>query len=190
MKNGLIRSLTAMVFLLLPLVLFAQGEIFKVVDKDGNVTYTDQRPNAEAQPLDLPPLSVIQTDIQTSTVPAQDALAAEDPAAPLTPRDLRKQFSDFRITRPTPEETFWGTENTVVVTWESTAPIPPEFRVVLFVDGTSRPATGGAMNLTLDRGEHSVYAELRDERNRRIVSTEAVTFFIQQHSVNRARRGG
>jgi len=190
MKNGCINSLAAMLLLLLPLTLFAEGEIYKVVDKDGNVTYTDQRPNSDAQPMDLPPLSVIQTDIQTPAVPAEGALAAETAATPLTVAELRKQFSDFRITRPAPEETFWGTENTVVVTWESKQPIPPEFRVVVFVDGESQPATGGAVNLTLDRGEHKVFAELRDDRNRRIVSTQPVTFFVQQHSVNRSRPGG
>ena len=190
MKNGWINSVTAMLLLLLPLALYAQGDIYKVVDKDGNVTYTDQRPNADAQPMDLPPLSVIQTDIQTPEVPALDPLAAEDPAASPTPGDLRRQFSDFRITRPAPEETFWGTENSVIVTWESSQPIPPELKVVVFVDGESRQASGGAMSLTLDRGEHKVYAELRDARNRRIVSTEPVTFFVQQHSVNRSRPGG
>jgi hypothetical protein len=190
MKNGWINSLAAMLLLLLPLALSAQGQIYKVVDKDGNVIYTDQRPSTDAQPMDLPPLSVIQTDNETPAVPAQDALAAEAPALPLTPGELRRQFSDFRLTRPAPEETFWGTENSVVVAWESSQPIPPAFRVVVFVDGEARPATGGAMDLTLDRGEHKVYAELRDGRNRRIVATDPVTFFIQQHSVNRARARG
>jgi hypothetical protein len=186
MKNGMIRSLTTMAFLLLPLALFAQGQIYKVVDKDGNVTFTDQRPNADAQPMDLPPLSVIQTDVQAPAVPA-----VEDEARPLTPQELRKQFSDFRITRPLAEETFWGTGNSVVVTWESSQPIPPEFLVVLFVDGKSQQGLGsGSMSLVLDRGEHQVFAELRDERKRRIITTPVVTFFVQQQSVNRSRPGG
>ena len=91
---------------------------------------------------------------------------------PLTTRELRRQFRDFSITQPLQEETFWGTENTVVVTWGSSAEIPPEMSVMLFVNGEGQkaPAAGSAA-LTLDRGEHQVYAELRDERNRRIVTT-------------------
>ncbi|MDT8320839.1 MAG: hypothetical protein RQ826_09980, partial [Xanthomonadales bacterium] len=106
-------------------------------------------------------------------------------SAALNPRDLRKKFSDFRITQPQPEETFWGTANTVVVGWGSSAPIPPEMNVTLYVDGKPRkvPVSGG-VSLTLDRGEHQVYAELRDARNRRIVTTDTVTFFVKQHSVN------
>ena len=59
MNNGMIRKLPVLLALWLPLTLAAQGEIYKVVDKDGNVTFTDQRPSDTAQPMDLPPLSVI-----------------------------------------------------------------------------------------------------------------------------------
>jgi hypothetical protein len=175
--------------LVLPLVLavstaaLAEGEIYKVVDANGNVTYTDQRPSANAQPLDLPPLSVVQTEEPVPDTPDAAAAAPEENAEP-TLRDLQRQFRDFRISRPMPDETFWGTENTVVVTWESAQPIPPNLRVTLYVDGEARQAEGaGSVTLTLDRGQHQVYAELRDERNRRVAGTETVTFFVKQASV-------
>jgi hypothetical protein len=192
MKNVMKSTLVTLVFLLLSFTAFAQGEIYKVVDKDGNVTFTDQRPSADAQPMDLPPLSIIATDPLNPppVVPEEGALEDEQPAPP-TPSDLRKLYRDFRITRPTPEETFWGTENSVVITWQTSQPILPQLRVVVMVDGSEQQATGsGSLSLTLDRGEHQVYAELRDERNRRIVRTDTVTFFIQQHSVGQNRRGG
>jgi hypothetical protein len=184
MNKGLISALIPLAFLALPLSAVSEGEIFKVVDEDGNVTFTDQRPSGEAEPVDLPPLSVISTDIQVPETPAQDAAAAEEPKPPTT-RELKKQFRDFRIIQPQNEETFWGTANTVVVTWGSDEEIPPTMSVMLYVDGEGQkaPATGG-VTLTLERGEHQVYAELRDERNRRIVTTDTVTFFVKQHSVN------
>ncbi len=185
MKQGMIRKLVPMVCLLLPLTAMAEGEIYKIVDKDGNVTFTDQRPSTNAQPMELPPLSVIETDIQ---VPDESAPAGAEEAAntfPPTPRELRRKYRDFRITSPQPEETFWGTANTVSVTWASSEPISDELTVFLFVDGESQqvPASGSA-ELVLDRGEHQVYAELRDTRNRRITSTEPVTFFVKQYSAN------
>jgi hypothetical protein len=181
MNKGMIAALTSMAFSIWPLVAISEGEIYKVVDADGNVTFTDQAPSSAAQPMNLPPLSVIESK---APVPAASANAGEE-SKQLSPRELRRQFSDFRIIQPQQEETFWGTANSVVVNWTSSQPIPPEMSVMLFVDGTAQkaPATGG-LNLTLDRGEHQVYAELRDARNRRIVTTETVTFFIQQHSVN------
>ncbi|MBT8046874.1 MAG: DUF4124 domain-containing protein [Xanthomonadales bacterium] len=190
MKNGLINSLALLTLILLPLALFAQGEIYKVVDENGNVTFTDQRPASGAQPMDLPPLSVIETDMQTPDETAQSMQSAAAEAKPPTPRELRRQFRDFRITRPLQEETFWGTANAVVVTWGSSEPIPPSMSVLLYVDGTPQeaPAAGG-VTLTLDRGEHRVYAELRDERKRRIVTTDPVTFFVKQNSAQFRRPG-
>ena len=190
MNKGMISAFITLVIILLPLTAFSQGEIYKVVDEDGNVTFTDQRPGAGAEPMDLPPLSVIETDVQVPETPA--AVADQEPKPP-TSKELRKQFRDFAITQPEQEQTFWGTANTVFVSWGSSEAIPPEMSVMLFVDGKGQkaPATGG-VGLTLDRGEHQVHAELRDERGRRIVTTKTITFFIKQHSqnFNRRRNGG
>ena len=182
MDNGLIRTLLPLAILLLPLAAFAEGEIYKVVDQDGNVIYTDQRPSAAAEPMDLPELSVIKSDVPPPA--PEPAAAAEEQAQAPTARELRKQYADFRITQPQQEETFWGTENTVVVAWSSAQPIPPEMAVKLYVDGAAQDVVGnGSVSLTLDRGEHTVYAELLDARKRRIVTTETITFFVKQHSV-------
>ena len=185
MNKGMVKTFCIAVFLLLPLAAFAEGEIYKIVDKDGNITFTDQRPSSDAQPMDLPPLSVIETDIQR---PAESEAAAEAEAAepiPLTPRELRRKFRDFSITSPQPEETFWGTANSVVVTWGSEQPLESDMKVLLYVDGESREAPGsGSLTLTLERGEHNVYAELRDARNRRVLTTDTVTFFVKQNSEN------
>ena len=189
MNKGLITVLISMAFLSLPPEGWSQGQIYKVVDKDGNVTFTDQKPPGDAEPMDLPPLSVIQSDLPPPVTPAAQA-DAEEADQPPSPRELRKMFRDFSITQPQQEETFWGTENTVLITWGSSTTIPPEMSVMLYVDGEGQKTSGaGYVSLTMDRGEHQVYAELRDERNRRIVTTETVTFFIKQHSANFRRRG-
>ncbi len=183
MNKGLISALIPLVLLLLPLTVMAEGDIYKVVDKDGNVTFTDQRPSADAQPVELPPLSVISTDLPDTPAVATQSADSDEPKPPTT-QELRRQFSDFRIIQPENEETFWGTENQVVVTWGSSQAIPPEMNVTLYVDGQGREVSGeGSVTLTLDRGEHQVYAELRDERKRRVVTTSTVTFFVKQHSV-------
>ena len=189
MNKGLISVWVVTLLLLLPTLGWPEGQIYKVVDKDGNVTFTDQRPSGDAEPMDLPPLSVIESDLPPPSTSAAGADDAETDAPP-TPRELRRQFRDFSITQPLQEETFWGTENTVVVAWGSSNEIPPELSVMLYVDGEGQKASGqGSVTLTLDRGEHQVYAELRDQRNRRIVTSPTVTFFIKQHSANFRRPG-
>ena len=171
------RSFLAMLLAAYPVT--AEGEIYKVVNPDGSVTYTDQRPSTGAQPVELKPLSVVETDIQVA-----EASADEEPKEP-TARDLRQQFRDFRIIQPQNEETFWGTQNTVVISWGASQPIPDHMNVVLYVDGQRQDApASGSIGLAFERGEHQAYAELRDARNRRVVTTPAVTFFVKQHSAN------
>jgi hypothetical protein len=183
MSKGMIRTGFFALFLLLPVAAMAAGEIYKIVDKDGNVTYTDQRPSTDAQPIDLPELSVVETDIQVPEKSTAEA-AAKEPREP-TPRELRKLYRDFQITQPQQEETFWGTANKVVVSWGSKQAMLPGLSVMLYVDGEPQEASAqGGVTLTLDRGEHKVYAELRDPNGRRIVTTETVTFFVKQHSAN------
>lgn len=183
MNKGMVFSfsvfLTFLVFFLVPQTVTAEGEIYKIVNPDGSVTFTDQRPSAGAQPVELKPLSVVETDIQ---VP--ETTAAEEPKEP-TARELQRQFRDFRITQPQNEESFWGTQNTVVISWGASQPVPDNMKVALYVDGQRHeaPATG-SVSLAFDRGEHQAYAELRDARNRRIVTTPTVTFFVKQHSAN------
>ncbi len=186
MSKGMIRAISVTSIFLLSFSVAWAASIWKVVDKDGNVVYTDQAPKDGSKPMDLPELSVIETNIIDKKTPSNDPDATgEEEEKPLTPSELRKLYRDFKITRPLPDETFWGTASTVVVTWGSKTPLTPDLNVRLFVNGKPQaaPATGG-MSLTLNRGEHKVYAELRDASNRRILKTAPVTFFIKQNSVN------
>ncbi len=184
MNKGMSLILTFTIVLLLSNI--AAAQVYKVVDKDGNVTYTDQPPPDGSKPMDLPELSVIETDYQPETTPAEGEAAEAAPVAPAepSPRELRKMYRDFRITRPAQEETFWGTANTVVVSWGSSTALLPDLSVRVFVDGTTQgDSQDGMMALTLDRGEHKVYAEMLDVRGRRVVVTETITFFVKQAGV-------
>ena len=184
MSKGMIRTSVLLFSILLLAGQAWAADIYKVVDKDGNVTFTDQPPGDGSRPMNLPELSVIETDIQVDQTPAEGGAssAAEESREPTT-RELRGMYRDFRISQPQNEETFWGTANAVVVSWDSKIPPAPDMSVRLIVDGEPQAApAAGAVTLTLDRGEHKVYAELRDARNRLIVTSDTVTFFVKQHS--------
>lgn len=164
----------------------AEGEIYKVVDAEGNVTYTDQAPGPGAAPMVLPELSVVDTDYVPEETPEDASAAGGDPAAEdeTTPRALRQAYRDFAITQPAQEQTFWGTENTVVIAWGSQKPLQPGMTVRLFIDGQQVSSTTDTMYAaTLDRGEHSVFAQLLDARGRRVLVTPSVVFFVKQHSI-------
>jgi hypothetical protein len=164
------------------------AQIYKQVDEEGNVTYTDQVPLDGSSPMVLPELSVITMDSQPEASGAEGdkgarTAADEDATRAPTRRELRRMYQDFRITRPAQEESLWGTDNMVVVSWGSSTPLQDNMSVNLYVDGQQRSTSGSEMlALKLDRGEHQVYAELLDARARTIVTTPTVTFFIKQYS--------
>lgn len=194
MSKGLVPAIASLLLILSPAA-FGQA-IYKVVNPDGSVTYTDQKPNPGAEPVELQPLSVIETNVAVPEDTGADdagAAAAEgaDPeSAEPTRAELRRMYRDFRISQPMDEETFWGTGNEVTVSWATSTPLREGMSVTLYVDGESRDATRGSVTLVLDRGSHEVYAVLQNDSGQRIAATAPVTFFVKQHSVNFNRGGG
>ena len=164
--------------LLMNTALFA--DIYRVVDENGNVTYTDQPPQDGAQPMDLPDLSVIQTE----TPPEPPPVREEEKSGAMSSREMRRLYNDFTITQPQDEETFWGTANTVVVGWGGSAPLQAGMTVKLYVDGVAQDVTGSNnISLTLDRGAHTVRVELFNGGRRPLVTSPTVTFFVKQASI-------
>ncbi len=162
----------------------AQPEIYKTVDEAGNVVYTDQPPDESAEPMDLPELSVVEAVQAAPRAASQPDPSDEEEVTSV--RDLRRGYRDFAIVSPQPEETIWGTGNEVLVAWNTQYRLQPGMKVTFYVDGESREtSTESSITLSrLNRGAHTVYAELWDARNRKIATTQPVTFYIQQYSVN------
>lgn len=181
MYKGLIITLSFMLLAFIPgSELF--GEVYKVVDENGNVTYTDEAPGPGAEPMKLPEISVIETDYQDEPV-APPVEAAADEETVKTPRELRRMYEDFRILEPRPEQTYWGTENTVIVSWGANVAYEPGMTVSVVVNGKSTDSDpSGNVPITLDRGDHQVYAILKDGQGRRIITSEVVTFYVKQAS--------
>lgn len=178
MMNNMLAALLALM-LLSALPLMAQDKIYKVVDADGNVTYTDQKPDDDSEPIDLPELSIVDP-VEIGTLPARAQGEAE--AAP----ELA-----FSIASPMQDETIWNTGFTVDVQMSLNTEVPVGAQIVLFVDGEQK-ATTRALSTTLRdvyRGPHTIRAELQTQTGQVLASTQSVRFFIQQQSALRPRPG-
>ena len=168
------------------------AEVYKTVDDNGNVVYTDRPPAENAQPMELPGLSVIEAIRPASGDRAETAAAGEqgDQEAVTSIRELRRGYRDFALVSPVAEETYWGTGGQVPLAWETRYQLQPGMKVVFYVDGEARQSTT-AEAITVDRlerGAHTAYAELLDARNRKIATAKPVTFYIQQYSINYGSR--
>ncbi len=175
----------------------SMAQVYKVVDEHGNVTFTDIPPPDGSAPVDLPPISVVETPVYQQTAREADAAAVAAAAAAaaaggadvaveepkeLTLRELRQNYKDFAIISPQWEESLWGPEGPVTVAWRTSNDLEEGMQVSVFIDGTLEVTTtqsiipiGG-----LERGEHIVTAEIKDQRNRKIATAGPVTFFIRQ----------
>lgn len=172
------------------------AQVYKVVDKDGNVTFTDQPPEDGSKPIKLAPISVIETP---EYVKPPEPAAAPDPTLEegaekeLSLKDARKIYRDFAIISPGQEESVWKPEGPIAVAWSTGAALKKGMEVTLFLDGKVHlTTTQPIIPLSgMDRGEHTIKAELRDSKNGLVATSETITFFVRQPTVfNRARRGG
>ena len=158
------------------------AQVYKIVDKDGNITYTDTPPNDGSKPIKLRPISIIEAPVYEKAPVADKGgvTAEEEEEKPL--RYLRGQYRDFAISSPRPEETIQNPENAIVINWRVASALLPGMYANVFVDGAQQGKTSDRVVRVngLDRGEHTVSAELRDSKNRLIVTAQPVVFFIRQ----------
>lgn len=168
------------------------AQVYKTVDADGNVTYTDKQPPDGSKPIKLAPISVIEAPIYEK---APDPAKAGGEGEEIPLRDLRKIYRDFAIISPQSEESVWRPDGPVSVAWSVGNPLQQGMQVSIYLDGAKQATTTEqVIPITgLDRGEHTLAAELRDAKNRKIATAAPVTFFIRQPNIytNRPRpRGG
>jgi hypothetical protein len=169
------------------------AQIYKVVDKDGNVTFTDQPPGDGSKPIKLQPISVIETPkYETKPKPKAEGEDGE----PLSLRTLRKMYRDFAIVAPQSEESIWHPDAPITVAWSTGAQLQSGMKVSVSVDGKLQASTTDRVIpvANLDRGEHTVTAELTNERNQKVATAEPIVFFVRRPGLNNrirpAPRGG
>lgn len=158
------------------------AQVYKVVDEDGNVTYTDKPPADGSKPIDLPPISVIEAPTYEKAPVATEEDEAEKE---MSLGYMRRVYRDFAITSPAQEESVWKPDGPIAVTWGTRTELQQGMKVTLYLDGRSHTTTALPMVPLsgLDRGEHTLKAELRDSRNRVVTTSETVTFFVRQPNV-------
>ncbi len=146
----------------------AAQEIYRVVDEHGNVTYTDQKPDDEADPLDLPELNVLGDE--EAPLPEEEAEVDPDqePSGPL----------GFEIVSPAEGDVL--EHGSVHVEMDSNVAIPPTAQIVLFLNGQPQEPIR-TMDITLDQvppGPYQLRAELQTPEGRQLAETDSIRFEV------------
>lgn len=149
--------------------------LYKRVEKDGTVTYSDT-PVEGAEEISLPPL--------TTMPPPVTPVAAEEPETVKAGPPYRA----FSIISPENDATIRSNEGNVTISLTIDPPLRADEgdRIALHMDGAVmiNGSTGLTMSLqNVDRGTHRLHAEVRDSSGRVLAKTSPVTIHVKRHSM-------
>ena len=152
--------------------------VYKSVDAQGNVVYTDE-PGGDAKPVKLPPLSTVPAPRYRPSTPPSTAL--EQAAA--------TSYEQISIVSPAQDETLRDNTGTVPVNvvlqpeWDSAA--GHRFRYYLDGQAQGKPTESAQIGFeNLDRGAHTLEAAVVDTAGRELIRSSSVQFFLHRHSAN------
>ena len=154
--------------------LFA-GKVYRVINADGQVTFTDSPPaNASAETVDMPVTNIAITQPPPSKKTDGDEVTENEVA-----------YTSARILQPVNSFTVPPGLREVVVQLAFKPSLQAKHLVQLYIDGHKQGSPSAASTFTLtnlDRGQHSLYAEVVGPDKKRKIKTQTVIFHVKQHS--------
>lgn len=166
------RYILLLVSLALCFGVFAQDRVYKRVNPDGSVEYSDQ-PMQGAEVMKVPKGSTFTMPESTPS-----SSAAVDNAA----ETAKVSYDSLDITRPANDETIRSNEGKLTALARVTPQLAPEHRFRWSLDGAIVPDVNSPelrMN-NVDRGSHTLQAEIVDADGNVVISSDTVTFHLMR----------
>lgn len=158
--------------------------VYKSVDAQGNVVYTDE-PSGDAKPLKLPPLS---------TIPAPSYKSSTQSPAELE-QSAVVDYQQISIVSPTQDATL--RDNTgaipvnVVLEPELNSAAGHRFRYYLDGQAQGKPTESAQISLeNVHRGSRTVAAAVVDSSGQELIRSSPVQFHLHRHSLKFPRGPG
>lgn len=163
------------------LLMFSAGavaaDVWRWVDENG-VTHFSDRPHPGAERVELAPA---QTFTAPALPPPRQAASGEEASEPAP------AYTRVAITSPGAGETLWNIGGQLQVQLALEPQLANAHELRLFLDGN--PVEGvpqGSVQFSIGevwRGEHTLRAAIFDAGGRELASSEAITFYVQQTSI-------
>ncbi|MEJ2059827.1 MAG: DUF4124 domain-containing protein [Gammaproteobacteria bacterium] len=173
-------------YLLIALLLVAQpalATIYKWTDQYGNTVFGDNPPDkSKATPVDLPPI----TTVPALPASEQGSQGSAPPASP-TSKTEATTYKSLEVTHPKNDSAFWdGAGNVEInVTLEPALNIRVGDQIELYLDGklVNKGSNTTYTVTNVDRGTHTVHAEVVDAKGDSLLKSSTVTFTLHRHSI-------
>ncbi len=155
----------------------ASGQIFRTVDANGNVVFTDIAPvdrsgQTPSTAVTVPP---------TNTVPAPAAPAARTNDAPAVTAEV--PYTAVTVVSPPDGESIRENAGNVRIEAATTPPLRADHRLLLILNGTPSgvAAVNGVFQLSnVDRGSHTVSVRVVDRDGGTIIESRTTTFHLMR----------
>jgi hypothetical protein len=160
----------------------AQAAVYTYVDANGNRVFTDQ-PGKGAKRVPMPERS-------SSAAPATVA-PPRTSKVPVPNKAPAMRYQMLRILGPLPDTAVREEDGSLIVTLTSEPALQPNHRYRLLLDGEVAQAPGRSPVFALsnvDRGTHSLAAEIIDQDDHVIERTPAQPVHLQRISLIQKRR--
>lgn len=173
MKVQLLIAAVASAFLSLPV----QAEVYRQVDKDGNVTFTDD-PQGQAERVDVKPVTTI-TMPKPETVEQQ--LEEED--GEIGDQDA---YDSVSFQAPEDEEAFHSGSGNVEFQVTSEPALREGHRFEITLDGqpVGQTRSGSVSVSNVFRGTHKAGVNVINAEGERVFTGDSISFTIHRPSVN------
>ena len=175
LTKGFVAGLAMAALLSAPV---AQAQVYRTVDANGNVIFTDKKP---------------KNDVQAETVEIGPILTL--PATPVKPRPPRTSsqqnksasavYESIVITAPADEKTFRNAPS-ITVTAKVTPPARSGHRFRLLLDGNVEQDNDSPQFKIEQpsRGAHSLQVQVIDRQGKALISSKVSTIYVHRHSVH------
>jgi hypothetical protein len=155
------------------------AQVYKQVDAQGKVTYTDQLPkDGSAEKIEMP---------ATNAMPAVEKKAEATAVTGLGEAEGKPAFTGytrFEMTSPEHGEILGWDVTTASLVAEMSPPLQEGHTIQFYLDAQPLGQPGSTMFRlisSLERGTHQAYARVRDARGKTLRNTNAVTFEVRRH---------
>lgn len=154
------------------------GDVYRFVDQDGVVHYTDRAPTPDSEPIKLRP-------VQTVGAPAP-AVSSPDPTQAASPK------IGVSIVSPAADETLRGDDHVLAVGVRLDMPLPQGYGLMFLLDGSAwNPEPSRSLTYTFDnveRGSHLVSATVVDAEGHEVGRAAPVIVHLKPPTVDQAPR--
>ena len=151
---------------------YASAQVYRSVDKDGNVIFSDQATKG-AKEVEIKELEIVKS-LDPASVPASQPAKQE----------LDKLYTGLEITSPQNDLAIRDNEGNVTVTVALTPNLRAGHNLVLYLDG-KKQSSGKTSTLRMqqiDRGTHQLRVAVVDAEDREQIGSATVTFHLLRFS--------